>query len=191
MPNRRPRPRPPRPNKSLTLTRPSATLSHRMGEGRGEGVFFVNASSLGKSTWAFPNSPRAFCKSPLPFGKDPFPFWKSDGRVEAGDVAFGKRKGGAGDGAVALNEGAGDFWKGEVAFRGGGIAFHQGDGGVGVGAGAFAEGGNAYADGGRRKLQVHHRRVAVEREGTGVLDFHVHELTLMAGAAVEQHDAVA
>ena len=61
---------------------------------------------------------------------------------------------------VALNEGAGDFGKGEVAFRGGGIAFHQGDVGVGVCEGAFAEGGNAFADGGRRKLQVHHRRVA-------------------------------
>src|ERR1019366_5318759 len=44
---------------------------------------------------------------------------------------------------------------------------------------------------GKRELSLQNRRVAVEREGAGALDLHVHELPLMAGAAVKQHNAVA
>jgi hypothetical protein len=155
-------------------------------------VFGVNASSLGRSAGAFPNSPRAFANSPLPFCNSPIAFWKGDGGVADGAGDFGKRKGGVGVGGVAFAEGEGGFRKGEVADG-------KGAGRVGVGAETFSKGGVACADGvaenldcggitpllttrhvasfqsadvsAHSKLQIHNRRVAVEREGAGAGDF--------------------
>src|SRR5580698_2217196 len=40
-------------------------------------------------------------------------------------------------------------------------------------------------------LEINDGRVAVEREGAGAFDFEVHELSLVAGVAIEEDDAVA
>src|ERR1039457_793482 len=38
----------------------------------------------------------------------------------------------------------------------------------------------------RPGLQIHHRRITVQRERSGALDLHVHDLAAMAFAAVEE-----